>query len=175
MSVAVGLSFTGCGNSGSTGSTFEPVPLIDEGNEGVGVGASTLDGKIYISISLYQDGKFSLYIFNKDNDNDHYNGYDLFSGASWSATQLPNNTYQISLSDITARGCKCTLKCNDKLTLTIPEDQLEAYRKGELVDGATLYVDFTHEVGDSCSLPDGTGAIQGTMAAKIKQAAVLED
>lgn len=181
MSIAAGLTFTGCGNSGSTGSTFEPVPLIDESNEGVAVLAHTPD--VDISITLYQDKdrKSSLRIYDKNNDRKR----DEFSVGSWIAEQSPtsNNTYQIRLFDITADGCECNLTCKDFI-LTIPEVKLQDYRKGLLV-GATLYVDFTHTPASAppsdpsslspCKLPSVTGAIQGTMAAEIIQAPMLED
>ena len=180
MSIAAGLSFTGCGNSGSTGSTFEQVPLIDESNEGVLVVAHTPVVDIYIGLYQDKDRTSSLRIYDKvDNSN-----RDEFSVGSWIAEQSPtsNNTYQIRLFDITADGGKCGLTCNGPLTLTIPEGKLQDYREGKPVDGATLQFNFTHDPSDSsssssrpCGLPDGTGAIQGVMAAEIIQAPMLED
>ena len=89
MSVAVGLSFTGCGNSsngGSTGSSFEPVPLIDKDYAGV-LFQSDDASDPEIDVCLQCDGTLRITITTGEQD-------ESFSG-SGSEKQLSKNTYQI--------------------------------------------------------------------------------
>ncbi len=171
MSVAVGLAFTGCGNSsngGSTGSTFEQVPLIGDGYDVIE--CEGLFNGISFEFRLDKSGNEVFIAFWTE-----ANKYDTFSG-SWSAEQSPtsNNVYQIKLFNIKAdRDCKCTLECN-ALTLTIPEEQLQDYRQGQAVtDSNLLEVDFEHtpssDTSRPCNLPSGTTKIQGVAYAGIKQ------
>ena len=164
MSVAVGLSFTGCGNSsngGSTGPNFEQVPLIGDGYEAI-VCESLVDN-INVTFLLRKSGNEFSISFRPVGSGES----DIFSG-SWSAEQSPTS-YQIKLFNISPDpSCNCTLKYN-ALTLTIPKDKLQDYRKGKYVTGATLYVDFEHTTKASCKLPSNTGAIQGEVYADIKQ------
>ena len=171
MSIAAGLSFTGCGNSsngGSTGPTFEQVPLIGDGyNE---IECEGLVDNISVEFLLYKSGNKVSITFWTEADK-----YDTFSG-SWSAEQSPtsDNIYQIKLFNIEAdRGCECTLKCN-ALTLTIPKDKLQDYRQGKVVrDSNLLEVDFEHgpssDTSHPCNLPNGTTKIQGVVYAAIGQ------
>ncbi|MGN0821372.1 MAG: hypothetical protein ACI4OX_06310 [Akkermansia sp.] len=174
MSIAVGLSFTGCGNSnsssngGSTGPTFEQVPLIGDNYLYVNVQFPTDDGNnTGIDIVLNRSGEFSLRIMNEIESK-----YEDFSG-SWRATQSSNNTYQIELSNIRAKdGCTCDMTCNAPLILTIPEDNLEDYRQGQLVFAPNLLkVNFSHTPSSSCKITNGTQAIQsqGVKLGYIKQ------
>ncbi len=170
MSVAVGLSFTGCGNSngGSTGSTLEQVPLIGDGYNTIK--CEGLVNGISFEFLLVKSGNTFSIAFWTEADK-----YDTFSG-SWSAEQSPtsNNIYQIKLFNIKANeDCKCTLKCN-ALTLTIPENKLQDYRQGNpVIDSNLLEVDFEHtpssDTSRPCNLPSGTTKIQGVANAGIKQ------
>lgn len=161
MSIAAGLSFTGCGNSGSTGSTFEQVPLIGEDYACAYFEGANSGNTLGIDIVLQHDGTLWITIITGGQD-------ESFSG-SGRATQLPDNTYQIEISDLSPiRPCTCGMTCNGPLVLTIPADQLEDYRKGQEVTGATLYVDFTHE--SQCPLNQGSPwTIKDTMTGNIQQ------
>ncbi|MGN0873725.1 MAG: hypothetical protein ACI4OZ_00900 [Akkermansia sp.] len=167
MSVAVGLAFTGCGNSsngGSTGSTFEQVPLIVDDQSGVNI--EFRDANLTINIDLKRDGTLGIAIGERLDSAD-------FCIGSWTAKQLSNNTYQIELSGIVpSASYTCDMKCNAPIILTIPENKLEAYRNGEVVNGATLDVDFTHDGGYTCTLPESVQEIKGTKTGSILQYAV---
>lgn len=165
MSVAVGLSFTGCGNSsngGSTGPTFEQVPLINESYVGLTIKDDT--STPYLSLSLQSASNYCLLRIATTEGN--WEDY----GGTWTAIQSPNNTYQIQISDLSMNmtdigGGNCTMTCNGPLVLTIPENKLEAYRNGESVN-ATLSGSFTHETSgtSSCKLnTSGTIGIDRTV------------
>ena len=137
MSIAAGLSFTGCGNSGSTGSTFEQVPLLTKGF------FTAFDNNAapspYLQITLNPEGnKCVLNISGNTANSEEYIG-------TWEATQSSNNTYRIEIKDLSPRlPYKCKMTCNG-LNLTIPADKLKDYREYNPVDGATLSGSFTHE------------------------------
>ena len=170
MSVAVGLSFTGCGNSsngGSTGPTFEQVPLINESYVGLTITDNT-STPYYLSLSLQSASNYCLLRIVKTENNweDH--------GGTWTAIQSSNNTYQIQISDLSKisyeiGGGNCRMTCNGPLVLTIPADKLEAYRNGGSVN-ATLRGSFKHETTDtsSCEL-NTSGIIDINKTVTIKQ------
>ena len=168
MSVAVGLSFTGCGNSsngGSTGSSFEPVPLISDGYHTV-----TCEGSVTCSGSTSNANatEFTLQLYTtKDESYFAVSGsgttnFESYDDGTWEATQLTDNTYQIEIKDLKPKypdTGTCTMTCNGLLKLTIPENALEAYRRGEKITGATLEGSFTHKAPNdgSCNLGESSG------------------
>ena len=144
MSVAVGLSFTGCGNSsngGSTGPTFEQVPLINEP-----YGLLTIEdnnSEPYLSLKFLSVSKECLLqIAETEGEWEYHSG-------TWTAIQSSNNTYQIHISSLSHDG-DCTMECKGPLVLTIPADKLEAYRNGESVN-ATLSGSFKHKTSSTTS------------------------
>ena len=155
VSVAVGLSFTGCGNSsngGSTGSSFEQVPLLGGSFDTVEIVGTYdgLEGNDYFQLNLVKDLSCQVYFGDVNKKSEYFNG-------NWTVKQSPNNTYQIQIlnlkSGVPSRN-DCTMTCSD-LDLTIPENQLKYYSAGTMISGATLEGKFHHEP-NSCSLNEST-------------------
>ena len=155
VSVAVGLSFTGCGNSsngGSTGSSFEPVPLLGGSFDTVEI-VGTYDGLAgndYFQLNLSKDRSCQVYFGDVNKASEYFNG-------NWTVEQSPNNTYEIQIqnlkSGVPGRN-DCAMTCSG-LKLTIPENQLKDYSAGNKIYGATLEGQF-HHTPKSCSLNEST-------------------
>ncbi len=167
MSVAVGLSFTGCGsssNGGSTGSSFEPVPLISDNYDTVtilGTCSGFTSNATKFELYLYMDGE-CLFAVTDESNSDKSKNFETHEG-TWEATQSSNNTYQIAIKNLTQKypdNRTCTMTCGDLLKLTIPENKLEDFRRGDEIKDATLEGSFTHTVPEDslCRLGESIGA-----------------
>ena len=167
MSVAVGLSFTGCGsssNGGSTGSSFEPVPLISDNYYAVTISGTCsifTSNATKFELYLYMDGE-CLFAVSDGLYDPNGSKVETHTG-TWEATQSSNNTYQIAIKNLTQKypdTGKCKMTCDDLLKLTIPENKLEDFRRGDEIKDATLEGSFTHTVpkDSSCNLGESSGA-----------------
>ncbi|MGN0820879.1 MAG: hypothetical protein ACI4OX_03760 [Akkermansia sp.] len=164
MSVAVGLSFTGCGNSNKGGSkktASESVPLIGENFSVVVLRGqwAGFDGNTDFSLILRDTGKCSVYIWIQTAGDETYSG-------DWEEKQLSDNTYEIRVSNLSLSSSwpydsDCSMICHTPLILTIPENKMNDYRNGSRISGATLDASgdsITHKASSTCSVGKSEGS-----------------